>query len=96
MCSPAKGQSLTIYVAGFLAFYIGALTAYRVLLVWVYECTNSLLVAMLMHASLSDSTLILKHLATGVPYLTWNLVLAAVLWVVVAVVIMANCGQFSR
>jgi len=82
-------------VAGFLVFYAGALPAYRVLMVWVYDRTKSLLVAMLMHASLSSSTLILQPLATGMPYLTWNLVLAAALWVVVAVVAMANRGQLS-
>ena len=91
-----SGHSLAIYVAGFLAFYVGALPAYRVLMVWVYDRTGSLLVAMLMHATLSASTLILQPLATEVPYLTWNLVLAAALWVVVAVVAVANRGQFSR
>jgi membrane protease YdiL (CAAX protease family) len=79
-------HSLAIFVAGFLIFYGGALPAYRVLLVWVYDRTGNLLVAMLMHASLSASTLILQPLATGTPYLTWNLVLAAALWVVVAAV----------
>ena len=36
------------------------LPAYRVLMVWVYDRTGSLLVAMLMHASLTASTLILQ------------------------------------
>ena len=36
------------------------LPAYRVLMVWVYDRTESLLVAMLMHASLTASTLILQ------------------------------------
>jgi hypothetical protein len=89
-------RSLAIFVAGFLVFYVGALPAYRVLMVWVYDHTGSLLVAMLMHASLSASTLILQPLATGVPYLTWNLVLATALWVVVAAVAVAIRGQISR
>jgi len=37
-------------------FYIGILPAYRILLVWVYDRTRSLLVAILMHAVLSAST----------------------------------------
>lgn len=94
--SLAGEDSLAIFVAGFLAFYLGALPAYRVLMVWVYDRTGSLPVAMLMHASLSASTLILQPLATGVPYLTWNLVLAAALWVVVAVVAMVYRGHISR
>src|SRR5690606_19097775 len=65
------GESLAIFVAGFLIFYIGALPAYRVLMVWVYDRTGSLLLAMLMHASLSASTLILQPLSTGAPYWTW-------------------------
>jgi len=82
-------------MAGFLVLYVGALPVYRVLMVWVYDRTGSLLVAMLMHASLSASTLILQPLATGGPYLTWNLVLAAALWAVVAVVAVTNRGQLS-
>ena len=72
------------------------LPAYRVLMVWVYDRTGSLLVAMLMHASLSASTLILQPLATGATDLTWNLGLAAVLWVVVAAVAVAQGGHLSR
>ena len=76
---------------------VGVLPAYRVLMVWVYDRTGSLLVAMLMHASLTASTLILGPLAvSGVALLTWNLVLAAALWVVVAAVAVANGGQLSR
>jgi membrane protease YdiL (CAAX protease family) len=74
------------YLLGILFFYLGALPAYRVLMVWVYDQTESLLVAMLMHASLSASTLILQPVATGMPFMTWNFVLAAALWLVVAAV----------
>ena len=38
------------------------LPAYRVLMVWVYDRTGSVLVAMLMHVSLTASTLILQPL----------------------------------
>jgi uncharacterized protein len=91
----AGEQSLAIFVAGFLAFYAVALPAYRVLMVWVYDRTASLLVAMLMHALLSASTLILQPQTTA-GHLTWNLLLAAVLWVVVAAVAGANRRPLSR
>jgi hypothetical protein len=81
---------------GILFFYLGALPAYRVLMVWVYDRTASLLVAMLMHASLSASTLILQPPLTGPPFLTWNLTLTAILWVVVAAIALGNGGQVSR
>jgi hypothetical protein len=49
--SSLSGQhSLAIFVAGFLVFYAGALPAYRVLMVWVYDRTGSLPVALLMRA----------------------------------------------
>ena len=64
------------------------LPVYRVLLVWVYDRTESLLVVMLMHASLvvtTAGTLAPLTLA-GMSLLTWILAWAAALWVVVAVV----------
>ena len=91
----AGEQSPAIFVAGFLAFYVVALPAYRVLMVWVYDRTASLLVAMLMHAFLSASTLILQPQTTA-GHLTWNFVLAAALWAAVAAVGIANRGHFSR
>lgn len=68
-------------------FYVGVLPAYRILMVWVYDRTESLFVAILMHASLTASTLfILAPSVEGVPLFTYYLVLAVVLWAVVAVV----------
>lgn len=87
--------SLAIFVGGFLAFYLVALPAYRVLMVWVYDRTSSLLIAMLMHALLSASTLILQPQATA-GFLTWNLVLAALLWVVVVAVAVTNRRQVKK
>ncbi|QIN84553.1 CPBP family intramembrane metalloprotease [Rubrobacter tropicus] len=87
--------SLLLFMPQFL-FYVGVLPAYRVLMVWVYDRTGSLPVAMLMHASLTASLpMILMPPATGVPLLTSYLVLAVALWVVVATVAVANGGQLS-
>jgi hypothetical protein len=91
-----SGGQWTTYLLGILFFYLGALPAYRVLMVWVYDRTASLLVAMLMHASLSASTLILQPPLTGAPFLTWNLALTAILWVVAAAIALNNGGQVSR
>ena len=63
------------------------LPPYRVLMVWVYDRTGSLLVAMVMHFSLIVSNVILVPLAiTGATGPTWSLVMAAALWVMVAAV----------
>lgn len=73
------------------------LTAYRVLMVWVYDRTESLFVATLMHASLTTSTIfIFTPVATGAAFLTYVWALAAVLWALVAAVAFANGGQLTR
>ena len=72
------------------------LPAYRVLMVWVYDRTESLFVVMLMHASLVASNLILAPLATGMALVIFDLVWAAVLWVLVGAVALANGGHLSR
>jgi membrane protease YdiL (CAAX protease family) len=73
------------------------LPAYRVLMVWVYDRTGSLLVATLMHASLTASTLILQPLdVTGMRVVTYDLILTAALWLLIAALAMANGWQVSR
>ena len=69
-------------------YNVGLLPVYRVLMVWVYDRTGSLLVAMLMHASLTGGlAMILMPLAiSGVPNLIWYFVLTVVLWIIVAAV----------
>lgn len=57
--------------------------AYRVFMVWVYDHVESLLVAMLMHASLIAFWRIFTPLAlTGAALVTYYLVFTAVMWVI--------------
>jgi membrane protease YdiL (CAAX protease family) len=72
------------------------LVAFRVLMVWVYDRNGSLLVAMLMHTSLTASTLILGAGIAGVPLVIFDLIWAAALWAVVAAVAVANHGHLTR
>jgi membrane protease YdiL (CAAX protease family) len=73
------------------------LPAFRVLMVWVYDRTSSLLVVMLMHASLVATQLIARPPVTeAATSLVWTLAWAAALWVVVAVVAVATSGQFTH
>ena len=77
-----------------LAQLFAWLPAYRVLMVWVYDRTESLLVAMLMHASLTAGMLILQPLAmAGVVLLEWLLAFAVAWWLVVAVVALRLVGR---
>ncbi len=73
-------------------FYVGVLPAYRVLMVWVYERTGkSLLLLMLMHMSLTASTLfILAPSAKGTSLIIYYVILSAAMWVVVGVIAMAG------
>lgn len=90
-------DSWIMFVAAFLAFYLLALPAYRVLLVWVFDRTGgNLPVIMLMHAFLSASTLIFQPSAAGAIAFIWNFVLGIVLWIVVAIVAVKNRGQLSQ
>lgn len=74
------------WMATGLSLLLGQLLAYRVLMVWVYDRTGSLLVVVLMHTSLVVSTFAFGAAATGVAYLTYVFVLAAAWWAVVAAI----------
>ena len=93
---PSGALSLSLFLPPCL-FYIGVLPAYRVLMVWVYSRTGSLLVNMLMHMSITASTLfILSPAARGIPLMIYYLILTVAMWGVVAVVAVTNRGQFER
>jgi membrane protease YdiL (CAAX protease family) len=83
-------NSWTLFVAGFLAFYLLALPVYRILLVLVYDRAGSLPVIMLMHAFLSASTLIFQPSKAGLVSFIWNFVLGIALWIVVAIIAVTN------
>ena len=70
---------------------------YRMLMVWVYDHTQSVLLAMLMHLPLIVFLFnLLDPALAGVPELIFNLVFGATLWVFVAAVAAANRRKLSR
>ncbi|WP_307430763.1 CPBP family intramembrane glutamic endopeptidase [Pseudarthrobacter defluvii] len=70
------------------------LLPYRVLMVWVYDHTQSVLMAMLMHLPISASAFLLGSAAmVGLPDLIFNLVFGATLWVLVAATLAADRPQ---
>lgn len=73
------------------------LPAYRVLMVWVYDRTESLLVAMLMHTSLVATQVLFRPPAASAgSQLISILIWAAMLWAAVAVIAVADRGHLSR
>jgi membrane protease YdiL (CAAX protease family) len=88
--------SAALPLALLLARLFSWLPPYRVLMVWVYDHTESLLVVILMHAGLVFSTLTLPSMElSGMALLTWLLVWAAVLWAVAAAVAVADGRRFA-
>jgi CAAX protease family protein len=84
-------------VATVLGVFVGYLTAFRVLMVWVYEHTTSVFVAMLMHASFTASLLILNPVGlSGTNLVVYSLALAAAVWVVVVFVANAQCRMLNE
>jgi membrane protease YdiL (CAAX protease family) len=63
---------------------LAALPAFRVLMVWIYDRTESLFLAMLMHASLTATTLILTPQTTGHRLVAYGLTFAVAVWLVIA------------
>lgn len=91
------GIPLEIFLSlWFVAVLVGQLTAYRVLMVWVYDHTVSLFLAVLMHASLATFQFILNPLTPGIPQQVYPWGHAATAWLVVAVVMLVRRGDLTR
>jgi membrane protease YdiL (CAAX protease family) len=83
--SGAGGLPLAIFLPASLFTW---LPTYRVLMVWVYDRTRSLLLAMLMHTSLITFWTMLTPLTiSGLTLVTFYLIFSAAMWVIIAVVL---------
>jgi uncharacterized protein len=71
----------------FLLFWVAPLTAFRILMVWVYNNTRSLLLAQIMHACFSGALFVLAPSLSPDLSLLYSAVLAAVLWIAAGLVI---------
>jgi membrane protease YdiL (CAAX protease family) len=92
------GVALPVFVPLYLLAGAAQLTAFRVLMVWVYDRTESLFVATLMHAALIFSTVqtVLTPATRGWGFLVWFVLSAGVLWILVGVVALVNGRRLSR
>jgi hypothetical protein len=95
----AAGElSMSVYLTGIaIGIFVGYLTAFRVLMVWVYDHTKSLFLAMLMHASFTASLLVLNPLGiAGALLQTYSLALAGAVWLMVVAIAVRNGWGFGR
>jgi uncharacterized protein len=87
----------TLALTGYLLDAFLFLALFRVLMVWLYDRTGSLLLAMLMHGSLTASARIFFPAGiVGLPLLVFDLAWVAALCLVIAAIARASGGQLSR
>lgn len=75
-----------LFLPGLFSHY-AVLIPYRVLIVWLYDRTQSLIPAILMHASLTTFILFIFNIsASGFPLFIYYLCVAIALWIVVLII----------
>jgi CAAX protease family protein len=85
---------LGVYLPLALVSTVLGLTAYRVLMVRLYDRTRSLLVTTLMHSSLIVATIFLfTPLASGSTFLTYEYLFNALMWALVGIVWLGSRGS---
>lgn len=88
------GLSPALFLIPYFLLAIATLTAFRIIMVWVYDHTKSLLLAILMHASYIFSTLfVFAPPTTGSPFLIYSGGFTILMWLVVAVIARATKGR---
>lgn len=82
------GQEL-LWFAEVLIYWVGALTAYRVLMTWVYSHTGSVLIAQLMHLCFTGAFITFEPALAQPLALVYRLVIALAFWVLVGLLTLA-------
>jgi len=78
------------------SFLIGQLPPFRILMVWVYEQTGSLLIMIIMHFSLTACSIAFSPtMMSGWQVFIYGFSIAAVMWVIAAAVVFANMKIFN-
>ncbi len=80
----------------FAIVYMATLTAYRMLMTWVYSNTQSLFLAILMHASFTGWLLVLFPATSFAQSLFWQSAFALILWGMVSAVLRGNALRLDR
>jgi membrane protease YdiL (CAAX protease family) len=99
---PSLAYSAPLSPAGYIAFrtlttLLGALVAFRVIMVWVYDNTQSLLVLVLMHISLTAITMLATpENLSGTTNFIMDAVGLTVMWIVAGIVAAASRRRMHR
>ncbi|MBK8989242.1 MAG: hypothetical protein IPM39_24790 [Chloroflexi bacterium] len=72
------------------------LTAYRILMVWVYQNSDSLPLMQIMHAFYSGTLGVVGPTTPVEEGLLWKALFAAVLWMILTIVVIRCGGGLSR
>lgn len=93
------GAMGAVWPLEFFITYLLALPPYRLLMTWVYGHTQSLALAILMHASFTGSLLVLVPVVPASVGFYWQSAFAVALWAFVAIVLRkeraSTLGQFT-
>ena len=76
-----------------LYLLVGGLVAFRVLMLWVYDNTQSLFVMVVLHAALTGSNMLFAPDTAGMSNFVVDLAAFITTWVLVAVVLAASRGR---
>jgi uncharacterized protein len=82
------GQEL-FWLGDAALYWLAALTAYRVLMTWVYNHTQSVLIGQLMHLAFTGTFATLQPALTPQQTLVYDLAIAGALWALVIVLLVA-------
>jgi membrane protease YdiL (CAAX protease family) len=84
------------WIVSFAIVYVATLTPYRILMTWVYANTQSVLLAMLMHAGYTGWLLVLFPSTSPAQSLMWQSAFAAALWIAAAMVMLRHAHRAAR
>ncbi|HSA96208.1 MAG TPA: alpha/beta fold hydrolase [Acidobacteriota bacterium] len=74
-------------------FLVGGLVAFRVLMLWLYDNTQSLFIMAVLHAALTSANMLFAPNTTGMANFAFDLANTIVTWLMVAVVLSVGRGR---
>jgi membrane protease YdiL (CAAX protease family) len=94
----AGGLNPVVYaVFSGISFLVGQLPPYRILMVWAYEKTGSLLLMMVMHSSLTACSIAFSPTSmAGWQVFIYSLSVAAAFWLIAAALVSINREEILR